>query len=98
MAPEIILSQGYNYAVDWWALGILIYEMAAGYPPFYAKDPMKIYEKIVSGKYLVPGHFSKPIKDLLANIIQVDRTKRYKSINILLYLLNGFLEVNKCAS
>lgn len=30
LAPEIILSKGYNKAVDWWALGVLIYEMAAG--------------------------------------------------------------------
>ena len=44
------LSQGYNKAVDWWALGVLIYEMAAGYPPFFADQPIQIYEKIVSGK------------------------------------------------
>lgn len=34
LAPEIILSKGYNKAVDWWALGVLVFEMAAGYPPF----------------------------------------------------------------
>lgn len=44
------LFQGYNKAVDWWALGVLIYEMAAGYPPFFADQPIQIYEKIVSGK------------------------------------------------
>ncbi|KAM4597763.1 protein kinase, cAMP-dependent, catalytic, alpha, a isoform 4-T4 [Polymixia lowei] len=53
LAPEIILSKGYNKAVDWWALGVLIYEMAAGYPPFFADQPIQIYEKIVSGKVLV---------------------------------------------
>lgn len=42
--------QGYNRAVDWWALGVLVYEMAAGYPPFFADQPIQIYEKIVSGK------------------------------------------------
>ena len=42
--------QGYNRAVDWWAMGVLIYEMAAGYPPFFADQPIQIYEKIVSGK------------------------------------------------
>jgi len=42
--------QGYNKAVDWWALGVLVYEMAAGYPPFFADQPIQIYEKIVSGK------------------------------------------------
>ncbi|GJQ73041.1 hypothetical protein Trydic_g1673 [Trypoxylus dichotomus] len=77
LAPEIIMSQGYNKSVDWWAIGILIYEMAAGYPPFFANDPMKIYEKIVSGKFVCPQHFSKALKDLVSNIIQVDRTKRY---------------------
>ncbi|XP_059496006.1 cAMP-dependent protein kinase catalytic subunit gamma-like isoform X5 [Stegostoma tigrinum] len=50
LAPEIILSKGYNKAVDWWALGVLIYEMCAGYPPFFADQPIQIYEKIVAGK------------------------------------------------
>ena len=36
--------------MDWWALGVLMYEMAAGYPPFFADQPIQIYEKIVSGK------------------------------------------------
>ena len=46
----ILILKGYNKAVDWWALGVLIYEMAAGYPPFFADAPIQIYEKIVSGK------------------------------------------------
>ncbi|VEL32128.1 unnamed protein product [Protopolystoma xenopodis] len=44
------MPKGYNKAVDWWALGVLVYEMAAGYPPFFADQPIQIYEKIVSGK------------------------------------------------
>lgn len=48
--PTLFPFQGYNKAVDWWALGVLIYEMAAGYPPFFADQPIQIYEKIVSGK------------------------------------------------
>uniref|UniRef100_A0A8B9P5V7 cAMP-dependent protein kinase n=1 Tax=Apteryx owenii TaxID=8824 RepID=A0A8B9P5V7_APTOW len=59
LAPEIILSKGYNKAVDWWALGVLIYEMAAGYPPFFADQPIQIYEKIVSGK-VTEGNFAPP--------------------------------------
>ena len=46
----VYLLQGYNKAVDWWALGVLMFEMAAGFPPFYADAPIQIYEKIVSGK------------------------------------------------
>ncbi|KAL3996133.1 ER degradation enhancer, mannosidase alpha-like 1 [Sarotherodon galilaeus] len=71
LAPEIILSKGYNKAVDWWALGVLVYEMAAGYPPFFADQPIQIYEKIVSGKVRFPSHFSSDLKDLLRNLLQV---------------------------
>lgn len=80
LAPEIILSKGYNKAVDWWALGVLIYEMAAGYPPFFADQPIQIYEKIVSGKVRFPSHFTADLKDLLRNLLQVDLTKRYGNL------------------
>nr|XP_047123919.1 cAMP-dependent protein kinase catalytic subunit alpha isoform X2 [Hydra vulgaris] len=80
LAPEIILSKGYNRAVDWWALGVLIYEMAAGYPPFFADQPIQIYEKIVSGKMRCPSHFSQDLKDLLKSLLQVDLTKRFGNL------------------
>lgn len=77
LAPEIILSKGYNKAVDWWALGILIFEMSAGYPPFFADQPLQIYEKIVSGKIRFPSHFSSDLKELLKSMLQVDLSKRF---------------------
>lgn len=80
LAPEIILSKGYNKAVDWWALGVLVYEMAAGYPPFFADQPIQIYEKIVSGRVRFPSHFSGDLKDLLRNLLQVDLTKRFGNL------------------
>lgn len=80
IAPEIILSKGYNKAVDWWALGVLVYEMAAGYPPFFADQPIQIYEKIVSGKVRFPSHFGSDLKDLLKYLLQVDLTKRYGNL------------------
>ncbi|CAF0763798.1 unnamed protein product [Rotaria sordida] len=80
IAPEIILSRGYNKSVDYWALGILIFEMAAGYPPFYADQPIQIYEKIVQGKFKFPSHFSSDLKDLVRNLLQADLTKRYGNL------------------
>ena len=55
LEPELTYFsfQGYNKAVDWWALGVLMYEMAAGYPPFFADQPIQIYEKIVSGRVCI---------------------------------------------
>ena len=40
LAPEIIQSKGHSKEVDWWALGILMHEMLAGYPPYY--DPVAV--------------------------------------------------------
>lgn len=59
---------------------MLIYEMAAGYPPFFADQPIQIYEKIVSGKVRFPSHFSSELKELLRNLLQVDLTKRYGNL------------------
>ena len=42
LAPEIILLMGYNSSVDWWAFGVLLYEMVAGHPPFFADQPFQV--------------------------------------------------------
>ena len=61
----MILLQGYGKAVDWWALGVLIFEMASGIPPFYAEDHMETYEKIVACKVrsliAFPNHIIFPV-------------------------------------
>ncbi|CAF3167892.1 unnamed protein product [Rotaria socialis] len=80
LAPEIILSRGYNKGVDYWALGVLLYEMTAGYPPFFADQPIQIYEKIVSGRVRFPAQFTVDLKDLLKNLLQVDLTRRYGNL------------------
>jgi len=49
-------TAGHGKAVDWWALGILIYEMLAGYPPFFDENPFGIYQKILAGKIEFPRH------------------------------------------
>lgn len=74
------MSKGYNKAVDWWGIGVLIYEFVAGYPPFFADQPMITYNKIVSGKVRYPTHFSNESKDLLRNLLQVDVTKRFGNL------------------
>ena len=43
LAPEIILGQGHNQGVDWWAFGILLFELLSGYPPFNDQNPQTIY-------------------------------------------------------
>ncbi|PIA17050.1 Pkinase-domain-containing protein [Coemansia reversa NRRL 1564] len=76
LAPEIIQSKGHGKAVDWWALGILIFEMLAGYPPFYDDNPFGIYEKILEGKLVFPAFFSAASKDLIQRLLTPDVSKR----------------------
>lgn len=76
LAPEIVLSQGHGKAVDWWALGILGFEMLAGYPPFFDDHPLGIYEKILRGDIAFPSHVDPYAKDLIRGFLTADRSKR----------------------
>lgn len=50
IAPEVLLKKGYGFECDWWSLGIIMYEMLCGYPPFYSKNPIQCCHKIVRYK------------------------------------------------
>ncbi|CAO3657371.1 unnamed protein product [Mucor hiemalis] len=80
LAPEIIQSKGYGKAVDWWSLGVLIYEMLAGYPPFFDDDHLKLYEKILACKIKWPQYFDANGKDLLKRLLTPDLTKRFGNL------------------
>lgn len=46
LAPELLLGHGYQKTVDWWTLGVLLYEMLAGLPPFYSENTNEMYQKV----------------------------------------------------
>ena len=56
------------------------YEMCSGFPPFFADQPIQIYEKIVSGRVRFPKNFTVDLKDLLKNLLQVDLTRRFGNL------------------
>ena len=58
MAPEIILTRGHNVGADWWSLGILIYEMLAGFPPFQSSSQLDLYKRILEGKIMYSFYIS----------------------------------------
>jgi len=76
LAPEIILNEGHDLAVDYWALGVLIFEMVVGAPPFYAEDPMEVYEKILSGNPAFPTFFTRNLSDLIKKLLRSQQAKR----------------------
>lgn len=76
LAPEIIQSKGHGKAVDWWALGVLIYEMLSGYPPFYDASHIGIYEKILAGKIKFSSHIEPTAVDLIQKLLTPDITRR----------------------
>ncbi|GAA5980293.1 hypothetical protein JCM10908_001602 [Rhodotorula pacifica] len=82
LAPEIVQSRGYNKSVDWYALGVLMFEMLAGYPPFFTEDsnPMRLYEKIIAGKIRYPAYFTPEAKDLLKSLLTSDMSKRFGNL------------------
>jgi len=80
LAPEVVSGQGHGKGVDWWTLGVLIYEMLASYPPFYDEDPMKTYAKIMHGAPAYPKHFSADAKDLIGKLLHPKPTKRLGAI------------------
>ncbi|KAI7848058.1 kinase-like domain-containing protein [Circinella umbellata] len=80
LAPEIIQSKGYGKAADWWSLGVLIFEMLAGYPPFYDDDHLKLYEKILQGRIRWPQYFDPHAKDLLKRLLTSDLSKRFGNL------------------
>merc|ERR1712006_62900 len=80
IAPEVLLNKGHGKPVDWWTLGILVYEMIVGYPPFVDEDPMGIYQKILSGKIVFPKFFDKNAKGLVKKLLTADLGKRYGNL------------------
>ncbi|KAB0399848.1 hypothetical protein E2I00_002221, partial [Balaenoptera physalus] len=55
IAPEVILRQGYGKPVDWWAMGIILYEFLVGCVPFFGDTPEELFGQVISGRYHPPG-------------------------------------------
>ena len=78
LAPELVLARGHNKSVDYWALGILLYEMQAGYSPFadpQGMDQVVICKNIVNGRLVFPRNFNSDCKartDFFIILISID--------------------------
>uniref|UniRef100_R4FM40 Putative camp-dependent protein kinase catalytic subunit n=1 Tax=Rhodnius prolixus TaxID=13249 RepID=R4FM40_RHOPR len=80
LAPEMLSCRGYGKSVDWWTFGVFLYELTAGYTPFYSKLQAKTYDNISRCKYKIPYHFSSDLRDLIRSILLLDLTRRFGNL------------------
>ena len=76
MAPEILLEQRYGRAVDWWAFGILLYEMLLGQAPFRGDDEDEIFDAILEDDPLYPIQMPRDSVSLLQRLLTRDPSRR----------------------
>lgn len=76
LAPELIEGKGYGTSIDWWALGILLFEMVMGYPPFFGKNPFTVYQKILDGKINIADGVHKHTKSVIKGLLNAERKQR----------------------
>lgn len=85
LAPEMILQSGHNFSIDWWALGILIYEMRIGVTPFFNRNKSLLLRKICSSKVIFPEQerygldYSPEFVDIINKLLDKDMNTRLGS-------------------
>ncbi|XP_058075403.1 serine/threonine-protein kinase AtPK2/AtPK19-like isoform X1 [Magnolia sinica] len=79
MSPEIVLGKGHDKAADWWSVGILLFEMLTGKPPFVTGNREKIQQKIIKDKIKLPAFLSSEAHSLLKGLLQKEASRRLGS-------------------
>jgi len=76
MAPEILQQLGHGWCVDYWGLGMLVYEMMTGLPPWYTKDRPTLYRRLKSAPLDIPPFFSSKASSFIYSLLQRDPRRR----------------------
>ncbi|KAK1921600.1 kinase-like domain-containing protein [Papiliotrema laurentii] len=76
LAPELLSGHGYTKCVDWWTLGVLLYEMLTGLPPFYDENTNEMYRKILSDPLRFPDEVGSEARSLLTALLDRDPSRR----------------------
>lgn len=73
VAPEVQSKTGYNETADWWSLGVIMFEMLVGYPPFYSEDSSETWLKILNWRkyFTIPkeSRLSPMATDLIRRLV-----------------------------
>ncbi|XP_055736598.1 RAC-beta serine/threonine-protein kinase [Salvelinus fontinalis] len=76
LAPEVLEDNDYGRAVDWWGLGVVMYEMMCGRLPFYNQDHERLFELILMEEIRFPKNLAPEAKALLSGLLKKDPKQR----------------------
>ncbi|XP_078273239.1 serine/threonine-protein kinase 38-like isoform X1 [Rhinoraja longicauda] len=69
IAPEVFMQNGYNKLCDWWSLGVIMYEMLIGYPPFCSESPQETYRKVMNWRETLTFPPEVPVSERARGLI-----------------------------
>jgi serum/glucocorticoid-regulated kinase 2 len=85
IAPEV-RGNKYTKVVDWWAVGIIIYEMLTGLPPFYSQNEEYLYSiEAEEAEIEFPSHFSNEVIDLISKFLIRNPNQRLQIVDEIKY-------------
>ncbi|KAG0273068.1 hypothetical protein BGZ95_011127 [Linnemannia exigua] len=79
LAPEILRAAEYSYAVDWWSLGTLLYEMLSGITPFWAENHAQMYQRVLEDELEFPMEIDQYAASFIAGLLERDPDNRLGS-------------------
>ncbi|KAI9919214.1 hypothetical protein PsorP6_011938 [Peronosclerospora sorghi] len=89
VAPEVVQGEPYGASVDCWSLGVILFILLCGYPPFPGANHATVLDKVVKAEYTFESPYwddvSEEAKDLVSELLTVDRTKRLDASGILMH-------------
>ena len=87
LTPEVIRKDRYGMKCDMWSMGVIVFILLGGYPPFHGSNPRAIFEQTVSGQFSFDpdywGGISQSVKDMICSLLDLDPARRASSDAIL---------------
>lgn len=81
LAPEMLRRSGHNRTVDWYLLGVLLYEMLVGVPPYFSSDRDELFDNILKAPLRLPRAISTEAKDLIKQLLNRNPAQRLGAVN-----------------
>ena len=96
ITPEMLNGYSYGGSVDWWSLGILLYQMMSGRSPFHHDNDEILFQLIQHRQVVTPSTFSKESQDIIIDLLEKDTKKKHGCMDIYIYLYpNTMIKITK---